>query len=61
MEQIVYDDDRQIRQAEIAHVKIDAPLVFVGVPPILVLAVQAGNQFVYVRIEDAVKPFPLPK
>jgi hypothetical protein len=35
--------------------------VFVGVSKVLVAAVQAGNPFVYVRIEDAVDPFPLPK
>ena len=61
MQKIVYDDDRQIRQAEISHVRIDAPFVFVGASKILVAAVQAGHQFVYVRIEDPVDPFPLPK
>jgi crossover junction endodeoxyribonuclease RusA len=61
MQQIVYDDDRQIRQAELTHVRIDAPFVFVGASKILVAAVQTGDQFVYVRIEDAVNPFPLPK
>jgi Holliday junction resolvase RusA-like endonuclease len=61
MQKIVYDDDRQIRQAEISHVRIDAPFVFVGASKILVAAVQAGLEFVYVRIEDPVDPFPLPK
>lgn len=61
MQEIVYDDDRQIRQAELTHVRINAPFVFVGASKILVAAVQAGNQFVYVRIEAAVDPFPLPK
>jgi hypothetical protein len=61
LENIVYEDDRQIRRAEITHVRIDAPFVFVGASKIVVAAVQAGNQFVYVRIEDAVDPFPLPK
>ena len=61
MQGIVYEDDRQIRQAEISHVPINAPLVFVDASMIVVMAVQAGNQFVYVRIEDAVDPFPLPK
>jgi hypothetical protein len=61
MQGIVYDNDRQIRQAEISHVRIDAPFVFVGASKILVAAVHAGNQFVYVRIEDPVDPFPLPK
>jgi len=61
MQTIIYNDDRQIRQCEFAHVRIDAPFVFVGASKILVSAVQAGNQFVYVRIEDAVDPLPLPK
>lgn len=61
MQGIVYEDDRQIRQAEISHVPINAPLVFVDASMFVVMAVQAGNQFVYVRIEDAVDPFPLPK
>jgi Holliday junction resolvase RusA-like endonuclease len=61
MQGIVYHDDRQIRQLEISHVRIDAPFVFVGASKILVAAIQAGNQFVYVRIENPVEPFPLPK
>lgn len=58
---IVYDDDRQIRQAELTHVRIDAPFVFAGASKLIVAAVQAGREFVYVRIDDAVDPFPLPK
>jgi Holliday junction resolvase RusA-like endonuclease len=61
MQRIVYDDDRQIRQVQISHVRIDAPFVFVGASTVLVAAVQAGSQFVYVRIEDPIDPFPLPK
>ena len=61
LEKIVYDNDRQIRQAEISHMPIDAPFKIVGVSTILVAAVQAGIQFVYVRIEDPVDSFPLPK
>ncbi len=61
MQKIVYKDDRQIRQAEITHVRIDSAFVFVGTSTILLSAVQAGKQFVYVRIEEPVDPFPLPK
>jgi Holliday junction resolvase RusA-like endonuclease len=61
MQKIAYGDDRQIRQAELTHVRIDAPFVFVGASKLIVAAVQAGNEFVYVRIENAVDPFPLPK
>jgi Holliday junction resolvase RusA-like endonuclease len=61
MNNLVYDDDRQIRQAEISHVRIDAPMSFAGASKILVDAVQKAQQFVYIRIEDATDPFPLPK
>jgi Holliday junction resolvase RusA-like endonuclease len=61
MQKIVYNNDRQIVQAEITHLKIGAPFSIVGVRPIIVTGLQAGNQFVYVRIEDPVNPFPLPK
>ncbi len=61
MQGIVYNKDRQIVQAEIAHLKIGAPFAIAGVRPIIVAGLQAGNQFVYVRIEDPVSPFPLPK
>src|SRR5579871_6405186 len=30
MQQLVYDDDRQIRQAELTHVRIDTPFVIAG-------------------------------
>jgi len=61
MQNIVYRDDRQIVQAEIAHLKIGAAFAIMGVRPIIVNSIQSGNEFVYVRIEDAVDPFPLPK
>jgi len=61
LENIVSENDRQIRQAEITHVRIDTPFVFVGASKLIVTAIQAGKQFVYVRLEDPVEPFPLPK
>lgn len=61
MQQIIYDDDRQIVQAEIAHLKIVAAFSIVGVPNILGTPIQAGLPFVYVRIEDPSYPYPLPK
>lgn|SRR5262245_42230842 len=61
MQKIVYRDDRQIVQAEIAHVKIGAAFAILGVRPLIVNSIQSGNEFVYVRIEDAIDPFPLPK
>jgi len=61
MQQIVYADDRQIIQAEISHVKIDAAVIIAGVSKVLVTALQEGAQFVYMRIEDPADPFLLPK
>ncbi|HUY92806.1 MAG TPA: RusA family crossover junction endodeoxyribonuclease [Pirellulales bacterium] len=61
MQKVVYKNDRQIRQAEFTHVKIGAAFSIMGVSKILVDAIQAGSQFVYVRIEDPLDPFPLPK
>lgn len=61
MQSIVYDDDRQIVQAEINHVHIASVFSIVGVSQDLLAAIQAGADFVYVRIEDPVHPFPLPR
>jgi Holliday junction resolvase RusA-like endonuclease len=61
MQTIAYVNDRQIVQAELTHAKIGAAYQVLGVRPIIVAALQAGNQFVYVRVEDPVTPFPLPK
>jgi hypothetical protein len=60
VQNIVYSDDRQIRQAQITHLEIGAPFTIVGVSKIIVNALQAGSQFVYVRVEDPVDPYPLP-
>lgn len=60
LQDIVYNDDRQIRQAQISHLEIAAPFTIVGVSKVIVNALQAGNQFVYVRVEDPVDPYPLP-
>jgi hypothetical protein len=61
MQSIVYGDDRQIVQAEIAHLKIGAAFSIVGVRPSIVNSIRLGGPFVYVRIEDAMDPYPLPK
>src|SRR5437763_16461035 len=61
MQNLVYGDDRQIVQAEITHAKIGAAFSIVGVRPLIVNSIQSGNQFVYVRVEDAADPFPLPR
>jgi hypothetical protein len=60
LQNIVYGDVRQIRQAQITHLEIGAPFSIVGLSKMIVNALQAGTQFVYVRIEDPMNPYPLP-
>lgn len=54
MQRIVYNNDRQIVQAELTNVSIFAAFVVTGVRPMVVNAIHAGSDFVYVRIEDPV-------
>ncbi len=61
LQQVIYNDDRQIVQAEITHVNVGAAFASAGVSKVLVTALQAGHEFVYVRLEDPADPFPLPK
>ena len=61
MQNLIFENDRQIRQAEIVHVEIGGAFAIKGVSKLIVDALQAGVQFVYVRIEDPVIPYPLPK
>jgi len=60
MEQVVYDDDRQIRQAEIIHVNLKKGYLLTHVSAVIVDALRVGVQFVYIRIEDPIDPYPLP-
>ncbi len=43
MNKLVYEDDRQIRQAEISHVRIDDPMSVAGASKMLVDAVQKAS------------------
>ena len=62
MQKIVYDNDRQIRQAEITHLRIGTALSIVGVSTVIVMALQAGSG-VRVRADRRPGPThsPLPK
>jgi Holliday junction resolvase RusA-like endonuclease len=61
LQTLIFDNDRQVRQGEIIHLEIGGTFAIKGVSKIIVDALQAGAQFVYVRIEDPVIPYPLPK
>ena len=61
MQGIAYVNDRQVVQAEVTHARLGGADQIGGVRPVIVNALQAQAQFVYVGIEDPVNPFPLPK
>ena len=61
MQGIAYVNDRQVVQAEFTHARLGGAYQIGGVRPIIVNGLQAQTQFVYVKIEDPVNPFPLPK
>lgn len=61
MQRLVYEDDRQVRQVELAHIHIYAPHEIVGVSKLLVDNIRSGRDVVYVRIENTVEPYPLPQ
>lgn len=61
MQGVVYLNDRQITQAELAHRNISAPHSIPLVAKMLIEYLQTGQPFVYVRLQDPVEPFPLPR
>lgn len=60
MQGIAYINDRQIVQAEFTHARLSGAYQIGGVRLLIVNGLQTQAQFVYVRIEDPVNPFPLP-
>src|SRR6516225_1459647 len=57
---LVYEDDRQIRYSETLQVPIDDPIKIRGASVILLAAYSKGDEFLYVRIEDAPAVIQLP-
>jgi crossover junction endodeoxyribonuclease RusA len=53
LNKLVYEDDRQIRQSETYHIPIDDPIKIRGASAIFLAAYSKGDEFVYIRIEDA--------
>jgi Holliday junction resolvase RusA-like endonuclease len=60
LNKLVYNDDRQIRCSETLHVPIDDPIKIRGASAILLGAYSKGDEFLYVRIEDAPAVIQLP-
>ena len=60
LNKFVYTDDRQIRYSETLHIPIDDPIKIRGASAILLAAYSRGDEFLYVRIEDAPTIIQLP-
>jgi crossover junction endodeoxyribonuclease RusA len=61
MNKLVYDDDSQICYSETIHVSIDAPIKLRRASGILLAAFSKGDEFLYVRIDDAPDFIQLPQ
>jgi crossover junction endodeoxyribonuclease RusA len=58
---LVYDDDRQIRYSETIQVSIDDPIRIRRASRILLDAFCGDDEFIYVRIEDAPEVIQQPR
>jgi hypothetical protein len=61
LNQLVYEDDRQIRHSETIQVSIDAPVKIRKGSKVLLDAFWRGAEFLYVRIEEAPDFIQLPQ
>jgi crossover junction endodeoxyribonuclease RusA len=61
LNKFVYDDDRQIRYSETIQVSIDDPIKIRRASKILLDAFSQGDEFLYVRVEDAPDVIQLPQ
>jgi hypothetical protein len=60
LNKLVYNDDRQVRYSETLHVPIDDPIKIRGASALVLAAYSKGDEFLYVRIEDAPTVIQLP-
>jgi crossover junction endodeoxyribonuclease RusA len=58
---LVYADDSQISYSETMHVSIDAPIKIRRASSVLLTAYAVGDEFLYVRIDDAPDFIQLPQ
>lgn len=61
MNGVVYEDDSQIRRSEHTQTSIDDAFQVRGVSKAILNAFATGNEFVYIRIEEAPPQTQLPK
>jgi crossover junction endodeoxyribonuclease RusA len=58
---LVYVDDSQICYSETIHFSIDAAIKVRGASTILLTAFSKGDEFLYIRIDDAPDVIQLPR
>jgi crossover junction endodeoxyribonuclease RusA len=61
MNKLVYDDDSRICYSETIHVSIDAAIKLRRASGILLAAFSKGEEFLYIRIDDAPDVIQLPQ
>ena len=61
MNRVVYDDDSRICYSETIHVSIDAPIKLRRASAVLLTAFSKGDEFLYIRIDDAPEVIQLPQ
>jgi hypothetical protein len=61
LNKFIYDDDRQIQHSETIQVSIEAPVRIRHASKILLDAFAQGDEFLYVRVEDAPAVIQLPR
>ncbi len=61
MNKVVYDDDSRICYSETIHVSIDAPIKLRRASAVLLTAFSKGDEFLYIRIDDAPEVIQLPQ
>jgi hypothetical protein len=61
MNGLIYVDDSQIRYSETMHICIDAPIKIRRASAVLLAAYGKGDEFLYVRIDDAPDFIQLPQ
>jgi crossover junction endodeoxyribonuclease RusA len=61
MNGLIYVDDSQISYSETIHISIDAPIKLRRASAVLLAAYSRGDEFLYVRIDDAPDFIQLPQ
>jgi crossover junction endodeoxyribonuclease RusA len=58
---LIYNNDSQIRYSETMHISIDAAIKIRRASAVLLAAYSKGDEFLYIRIDDAPETIQLPQ